>query len=575
MAMIQNKVLKLQRNDIADLSSECVSASTDISVAIDYLDGNTRPHVLQAIADRFAVELVKGEDPSGAATSYRVRSKSAAKAAIEGGMFEAASTHLYPRVNRERATLFAYGEEYEYSPAGIADDIEAAREEAGRKLVMQRLDWIACGTGSAALLVQILGSKYDYQAIARDKIWIVFSDEITETTERGERVRPTNTTNIEEATAIVIAMSGTDENGRQKFVAIFGRSAECENGRMVTYYADSWELVPQVGAKDASDYLLDDGSIANPLTYWRNKQNDPTLPEYPVAPWIGDSSGSTTEIMPVDLGLFNQSKEYDVSFSRVLTASLKSARGAWEFHRDQGASNVVPDAIDEGMFATEQGQSVTAHSVAGSNSESALAVIRSGMSDTATAFGVPSYKLGLTADTAVQSGVALAIMNAPLMADRSRRIELNRANMARIFRIECALASMENGAPIGSGVVETWTPNEPPMYDESGSAVALGTTEESELDAEGNAVAADNVQQQMLNGAQVASMVEIGQAVKAGLLTKEQAASIILLSVPGVSAEMADKIAGDYDPTTAPVKEEPAPVAPAKPRLFGARGAAK
>jgi len=240
----------------------------------------------------------------------------------------------------------------------------------------------------------------------------------------------------------------------------------------------------------------------------------------------------------------------------------------------------VPESIDEGMFATEAGQSVTAHSISGSNSESALAVIKSAMSDTATAFGVPAYKLGLTADSAVQSGVALAIMNAPLMADRSRRIELNRSNMARIFAIECALASMENGAPVGKGVVETWIPNEPPTYDEQSTTAVIGEGDqdtETATTADGTPV--DNVQSQVLNGAQVSSMVEIAQTVKSGILSREQGVAIIKLAVPMVGDDMAGQIAGDYDPTMAQeVQKTEAALEPkpsTKSRLFGARGAAK
>lgn len=578
MAIFKPREKALTRLAEPDLSGLCASATTEISEAVDYLDGNVKPHILEAIANRFAVELVKNKEENGTVTgSYRTRSKAAAKAAIDGGLFEVACTYLYQRINRERATLFAYSEEFEYSPAGIADDIKEAREVGKRTLMLQRLDWVATGTGSAAMLVQVLGNVFDYQTIVRDKIWIVFDEKIID----GDRERPVNTTNIEEASAVIIALSGMDDKGQTKYVAIFGRSEKFPAGRMVTYYANEWSNVPVVGADAADDYMLPTGEPVNPLTYWQNTSGDLTIPEYPVITWIGDSAGDTSDILPVDLGLYRQSFEYDIGLSRTIGAVLKSARGSWEFHRDQGAAGALPQAIDEGQFVTENGQSVKSHSISGANSESAMAVLKAGMADTAVAHGVPLYKLGLTADAAIQSGVALQIMNAPLMADRSRRIELNRPSVQRLFRIECALASMETGDSIGSGVLETWIPNEPPVYgmDEQ---QAIGATEElteasQNSDSPLNVDASATIQQQVLNGAQVSSMVEIAQAVKSGLLTKEQGVALIRLSVPSADESLASDIAGDFDPIAKPV-EQPAqaPVEDAKPksRLLQLRGKA-
>jgi hypothetical protein len=462
LAKEKNKLTRLAFDDLSEMAIGCDSELPD---AVDYLDGNFRPYLLQAMADRYATEVVKTVDTINGNTIFnRLRSKAAAKAAISAGLFEAVCTYIYQRITRERATLFNFGAEYTYTPASgsIASDIEAARDQSGYVKAMQRADWLATGTGSAAIFVQVLGDTFSYQAVSRDKIWIAFDSLIYD----GDLLRPVNHSRIEEASAIVMNLSGSNSEGKSKYVAFIGRNEEYPNGRMVTYWSNSWSDIPDLKDQNADNYLLDDGSVANPLTYWQGLQDDPALPEYPIIPWIGDTSSDGSEILPVDLGLFNQSKECDLAASRILTASLKSARGAWEFHKDPVASNVLPDCVDEGVVTTEAGQSIKTHSVPGSNSDTANGIVLSTMRNTAAAHGVPEYRLGLSGDTAIPSGVSLQIMNQPMMQDRARRIEMNAHNSSRIFTVEMALASMENGKPIGAGIVEEWTPNDPPLIED-------------------------------------------------------------------------------------------------------------
>lgn len=438
--------------------SKVASADPRVAQASLALSGQQHAQIRRKMAERFATVVERMTDAeSGKTTSHILRTKPAAEAAIRLGLMEVASIWLYQRINRERATLHSYGANYAYDPASdsFAADLAEMRDAAGRSIQCQRLDWGACGLGSTALLVQVLGDRLSYQSLDPDKIWIAFADEI-EDVETG--VRPTNRREIDEASCVVVALAGTDDKARGKYAAIYGASAKYPRGRQVTYYATSWNQVPDVGSPDASDYA-DDSGIANPLTAWKQRQGDATLPEYPVITWVGEPIAAPT-LMPVSLGLWEQCAEIDLSMSRVLMSGLKGARGLFEIHREMGASLVLPENADEGVVVTEQGLTLKHHPSTGTAPKSAMEIIDAIALHTAASYGVPAYKMGINSQAQAPSGVALALLNQPLAEERQRRAELNRSQMARLFAVEMALVSSVEGSPVGAGVRETWTPKE-------------------------------------------------------------------------------------------------------------------
>jgi len=64
-----------------------------------------------------------------------------------------------------------------------------------------------------------------------------------------------------------------------------------------------------------------------------------------------------------------------------------------------------------------------------------------------------------------------------------------------------------------------------------------------------------NVQAQVLNGAQVASLVDISAQVKAGTLDVDAAVAIIMTAIPSIRELDARRIAGAYNPSAAPIPD--------------------
>jgi hypothetical protein len=441
--------------------SRVPSVDPRVSTAVTYLNGGHMQLIRRAMAERFATIVERVKDPdSGKVTSHILRSKPAADAAIQLGLMETVSTYIMQRITRERSTLFSYGAKYEYDPASeaLAVGLSELRDASRHNLTCQRMDWVACGVGSSALLIQQLGARLNYQQIDPDKIWVAFAETITDA--QSGVVRPTDRLHLDDASAVVIQLVGSDGAGRCKYVAYFGASEEYPRGRMVAYTATMWHEIPS--AVHGGDYLADDGEIANPLTLWRQMRNDATIPEYPVICWSGDGIISTT-VLPVSLGLWDQSRELDVSLSRVLMAGLKGARGVFEIHREAGGSTTLPENADEGVVLTEQGISIKTHSGNAPSVDAALRVIDAIASHTAAAHGVPGYKVSISTQAVVPSGAALALMNQPALQERDRRINLNRSQALRMFRIETSLISAANGTPIAAGVTERWNPEPVPQ----------------------------------------------------------------------------------------------------------------
>lgn len=89
--------------------------------------------------------------------------------------------------------------------------------------------------------------------------------------------------------------------------------------------------------------------------------------------------------------------------------------------------------------------------------------------------------------------------------------------------------------------------------------------EEGEAQEEGNEAPSlgangEDIQKQALNGAQVASLVDIATKVASGELDRETAIAIVMTSIPGISEEEAGKIVGFEDED-----KEPEPVPPMVP----------
>lgn len=442
----------------SEMRDAAPSAPDIVAEMISALDGGGRAYVLQKMAERFAQEIVEGVNPvSGATERFSVKTKGAQARAIAAGLLETVSLHLFQRIVRERATLWTEGSVYTYEGCGdgLASDLHEARAAGGSPLSFARVDTLGTAVGSSAALIQVLGGKLNYQPVRRDCIWIAHADEVI--CEDGPRAA--DPLSIDDASVVVIKL-GVADGGNGSFAAWFGRSEKYPQGRMVQYKARQWYDVPDVRADvHAVEYWADAAltEVGNPLTIAAIDNGGG--PEYPVVTWLCDTTGYGSSLMPVASGLYDQSKEIDLGASRILLSALKSARGATVLTKDVGGSNIIPDVLDEGIVVLEQGQKLSQLSHSAGNARDALAVLQQMMSDTAAAHNVPAYMVAISESAQLPSGVALAILNEPLARDRRARIEINRANVARKFEIEMALAGIENGTRCSRDAREHWEPN--------------------------------------------------------------------------------------------------------------------
>jgi hypothetical protein len=484
MPFIEKEPGQLKRVHVTDLLDRATTAPTVVPVMIDSLDGNFRKYVEEKMAARYAVYMKKTETSQGTEKTILARSDEAKKAAIQFGLMEVAGLYTYKHIVRETASLISLGSEYEYTGEGSPEsrseyggELQDARELGKRDLAMSRVDSLSVATGSSCALVQILGNKLNYQAIPRHKIWIIFADEI----EEGGEMRPVDDLQIEEATVIIVQLSAPPKDGKFKYVAYYGRSDENTQGRMVTYWANSWHDVPDKtdAGDDASDFEHD-GKIANPMTVWQDQSgSDIVTPEYPIVIWTGSTDGYGEEILPVSTGLYEQTLELDLGSSRVMMSAIKSARGVFALSRDVDSSDVMPETVDEGPVVLEMGQTLGTHSIPGINIKEAMAVLQNMVASTSEGFQVPAYRLGINASSvAAMSAAAIRELNRPLIRLRSDRITLNTQEVSRLYDIERVLASMTNGEATGEGIDETWIPNE---IDFTQSRLDLLTEKEKEL----------------------------------------------------------------------------------------------
>jgi hypothetical protein len=491
MALLNKEQGQLTRYYIKELKNAADTAPSVVPEIIDYLDGGALNQILTFMAERYATEIVREKTETGGERTYQAKTKAAAKAAIDNKLFEVVETGTFTRIV-DILNVVSRGLEFEYSVDAeeaeeaaqaevevdpitgepleatpeepeeadpveeFATDLEEERQRGEFELMLGRVDELAVGVGSSAMLVQVLGSKMSYQPIPRHQIWVCFSDTIQED---GED-RPTNTLDIEEASAVIIQLSDG------QFAAYFPRQVDVKDdgtvvekypqGRFVKYWSDNWYDVPEVGTQGEFTDYMDGEEIANPLTLWQDQQQDWSSPEIPVTLWRGTINGIGAELMPIDSSLYDQCKEFDLAASRILNAGVKSARGVYVVSREEGASPVFSSNIDEGVALLQPGQSMVATYVPGANSKTAMEIVETQVAMTAESRGVPAYQLSLSTNTNFPSGTALVEANKPKSEKRMARVEINRAGMDRIYKTELSLIGMENGAPVGQGVKQTW-----------------------------------------------------------------------------------------------------------------------
>ena len=424
--------------------------------------------VEQAMIDRYAKYLVReSNSDTGVVTTsllsgkIQVKTDSATKAAIQAGQYEFNRIEWFNSVAGATATLFSEpGLRYEYDDTTAEKNIPEIRSDSGAHLSAQRWDTVACGVKSCALYLTVRGSQLIETEVRPTSLWIVFADMITD----GDRDRSTNKQNIDEASVIVMALSGSEH-----YAAWFGPCAEYPNGRHCTYEAKKWNDIPLPGVNKSTREYTTDGEykttgfgldqLANPLTLWSAKQGSHSLPVYPFAILYGDPQ--STGLMPTSTSLYETGLEYDLTSSMILGSAGKGARGMRVYTRGQGGSGDIPATTDEGLVVIDAPSMLVQGGWSPTHAKAAMEVLSDIARKKAEANHVPGY-LTLANDSAQPpSGRAVMLLNEDRMDHRRKRIELNRHSVRRRWEIEKALINSTLGkVTIKEEATETWNPGD-------------------------------------------------------------------------------------------------------------------
>jgi hypothetical protein len=457
------------------------NGSSKICDIVQLLDGGGTELVRAKVIERFAQKITRDDTPEIELTdatvtgeSFRAKQDQATTAAINAGLHTVASTMLFNRIVEIRASLFANGSKYVYDPEGdYVADLDSARGLASHDLNMGRLDMLATGIGSAGMLVQADVTGYSYQPFDPTKIWVVYGDIL----EVGGSKIPVSHTNIEHASIVVLEVGGSSSAiDKRNYVAYFARQEDWAKGRLVRYEANEWKDIPDPGEGgfdwvDSDEWLKfpERDRIANPLTVYQDSSS--ALYEYPLLTWHMDQTAYGTTLLPVTgTALYDQVFELDVEMSRIIEAGGRSAAGTWVLNNEKGSQ--IHGVWNEGMVIANREQTVSLLSHPASNAKDALLIIDKVAERTASRYHVPGYMVATTETFQVPSGIALQVMNQPLLQDRQQRFEVNQSSMARKFEIEKELGNFTQGQDVVPvDATERWAPN-PLEFPEDGNALS-------------------------------------------------------------------------------------------------------
>lgn len=441
-----------------------------INAACNTLYGQgDRQLILDAMVARFArvLKRVKDGDSGSISTSlvsFTTQIDDTARAAILMGQFEISQTGYFRNIVGAQSSLFSgSGNRYEYSHEKASEVVSGIRTASGTALAAQRWDTVSNAVGSCPLYLEAKGGKIIEREVRPSGLWIIFADAIAE----GDRERATDDMDIDEASVVIMQLSGTD-----RFAAWWGPSVKYPNGRHCVYTAKKFSDVPEpeddTGREFTiqgvySDTTVGSEMLANPLTLWAIE--DKTSPVvYPFSILYGSPQG--TDIMPVSTSLYEQCLEYDLTNSLILGAAGRGARGAQVVTSDANADPAdVPDNTGEGKILMGRGKDLNFAGWSPTHAKAALDVLEKEARATAESESVPG-DMAVRGDKATQeSGYHYRLRMSKLLDYRTIRISMNRSAVTRRWEIERALINAstykrQGQYTIPADTTETWNPGE-------------------------------------------------------------------------------------------------------------------
>lgn len=362
----------------------------------------------------------------------------------------------------------------------VAEAVNKQREAGGYWTEGPNADYISVAVESGPLFHSWASGHMKYKAFSPSCLHAIFGEVIYD----GNEERVPDYTNLEDAVVVVLELSdGTQTNtisaDKRQFLAIFGRSADLPYGRSVTYLANRWDEIPDIGTPDAVEWKTKTGDIANPLSWYAATSDVDNAVEYPITIMRGGLTLTNDKLLPTSTSLWQSCLEIDVAMSRILHCSLLSARGTNAVTNERGAP--LPETL-EGGVALQNGQTMVTLNQPVANSTGAMDIVIQLAKSVAEGYSVPGHHiLTESGGTQLESGVALYIRTQPLVNYKDRRAKLNMAEIAKTFEIEKGLHKVHTGKPLaGPDVVQVWMPGRHTMPE---SQADKATRIQGQLDA--------------------------------------------------------------------------------------------
>lgn len=430
---------------------------TDFSVASS-LSGN-EAH-LDKLASYFSRKTDKDTVQSAIITAYgtSIGEVKAGDATVEtyvngqfsqevySGAIDAITMGWGHKVTEAKATLFTESgskfslvHDTKEDVKDVEDALHRNREKGGYETSLAAADRSSVFIGSCGLMVTYFDGSLQYRKINPGQIrtyygdYILFFDKET----KSYRKRPVNTSNIEEASVVMVRLSQIS-NEKYVWLAIIPRSESPQypDGRYVTFIdAASFTEIPDPGKKDVYDYTID-GSPANPLSWYANQHSEQDVPEIPISIFVGGTTDDDA-LLPTCDTLYNLSVSFDKKTSHISDKVDDKAAGTKVFKQtNQGTGKSLPLST-VGNVVLHEGQEIEEVGVDAGPCEIAHNILLDDKVEAAAAFSVPDFMVSSEDHTLdASSGVALAIKAKPLKKDREQRAKLNSGAVDRLFDIE-------------------------------------------------------------------------------------------------------------------------------------------
>jgi hypothetical protein len=408
---------------------------------------------------RFGYGVTKGAD------GYEMYSRKAVQTEIDADFYEALDIGIGQRIVGALANLFTRDDQdWQFTTAsGESDDIaheviESHRSIGGAYHAQVAADRLACATESGAIRIVWEGGALRYEPVAPQHIKVLYGPTVLD----DGVPRPSNTTSLDDAAAVVIRLSGSAQDSMgsytaSRWIAYVGRCEQYPDGRCVTYVAAQrdWDKIPTPGTAGTYDVTrTETGELCNPLSWLANREQG-VLTEYPVVLLRGGHITVSDTVVPTQDTLYDSVVEMTLGWSRVLKDSLSGALGREVLSNPQGQS--IPETT-EGVVVLKPGQTYEIKTMQAGSITAAIDMLYAASGALANGWSVPSYTVISRLGAAPESGIALAIQAAPLAEFSQYRERINQHAVLGMFGIERSLINYHlDGEVVRWDTTATWT----------------------------------------------------------------------------------------------------------------------